>query len=51
MIERIAQSFADASKEKLVSNGLVIVVRPQDADSFGINLFEVRDYLVRSLHA
>lgn len=51
MIERIAQSFADASKEKLFSNGLVIVVRPQDAENFGINLFEVRDYLVRSLHA
>lgn len=51
MIERIAQSFADASKEKIFSNRLVIVVRPEDAERFGLNLFEVRDYLVRSLHA
>ncbi|MDD2876446.1 MAG: DUF6430 domain-containing protein [Acidiphilium sp.] len=50
MIERIAQSFADASKEKVFSNRLVIVVRPEDAERFDINLFEVRDYLVRSLH-
>lgn len=51
MIERIAQSFAEASKEKVFSNRLVIVVRPQDAERFELNLFEVRDYLVRSLHA
>ena len=51
MVERIAQSFADASKDKIFSNQLVIVVRPQDADNFGVNLFEVRDYLSRSLHA
>jgi hypothetical protein len=50
MIERIAQSFADASREKVFSNKLVIVIRPQDAESFGVNLFEVRDYLLRSLH-
>lgn len=51
MIERIAQSFADASKEKVFSNRLVIVVRPEDAERFELNLFEVRDYLARSLHA
>lgn len=50
MIERIAQSFADASKERVFSNKLVIVVRPEDAGRFDVNLFEVRDYLVRSLH-
>lgn len=50
MVERIAQSFADASKEKLFSNRLVIVARPEDADKFDLNLFEVRDYLARSLH-
>jgi hypothetical protein len=50
MIERIAQSFADASKEKIFSNKLVIIVRPQDAENFNVNLFEVRDYLARSLH-
>lgn len=51
MIERIAQSFADAAKEKIFSNRLVIVVRPEDAERFELNLFEVRDYLARSLHA
>lgn len=51
MIERIAQSFADASKEKVFSNKLVIVVRPEDVERFELNLFEVRDYLARSLHA
>ncbi len=51
MIERIAQSFADASKDKVFSSRLVIVVRPEDAERFALNLFEVRDYLARSLHA
>jgi hypothetical protein len=50
MVERIAQSFADASREKIFSNKLIIIIRPEDAESFGVNLFEVRDYLVRSLH-
>ena len=50
MIERITQSFADASKERLFSNRLVVVVRSKDAENFGVNLFEVRDYLLRSLH-
>jgi hypothetical protein len=50
MVERIAQSFADASREKTFCNKLTVVVRPEDAENFGVNLFEVRDYLVRSLH-
>lgn len=50
MVERIAQSFADGSKEKIFSNRLSIVVRPEDAESFGVNLYEIRDYLVHSLH-
>lgn len=51
MIERIAQSFADAASEKAFSNKLIIVVRPEDASQFSLNLFQVRDYLVQSLHA
>jgi hypothetical protein len=51
MVERIAQSFADASRDKIFSNRLTIIVRPVDAENFQINLFEVRDYLSRSLHA
>ena len=50
MVERIAQSFANASRDKRFSNKLVIVVYPGDVERFGINLFEVRDYLSQSLH-
>jgi len=51
MIERIAQSFADAASERAFSNKLIIVVRPEDASNFSLNLFQVRDYLGQSLHA
>lgn len=50
VIERIAQSFADASQDKVFSNKLIIVVRPEDASKFSLNLFKVRDYLSQSLH-
>lgn len=50
VIERIAQSFADASRETSFSNRLTIVVYPKDLDRFSLNLFEVRDYLSLSLH-
>lgn len=49
VIEKIAQSFADASHEILFSNKLTIVVRPEDASHFSLNLFQVRDYLSHSL--
>ena len=51
MIERIAQSFAYACTERAFSNKLIIVVRPEDASRFSLNLFQVRDYLGQSLHA
>jgi Domain of unknown function (DUF6430) len=50
MVDKIAQSFADGSKDKIFSNRLSIVVRPEDAENFGVNLYEIRDYLVQSLH-
>lgn len=50
MIERIAQSFTDACNRRAFSNKLVIVVRPEDASKFSLNLFQVRDYLGQSLH-
>lgn len=50
MVERIAQSFADGSKERIFAPRLAIVVRPEDAENFGVNLYEIRDYLVQSLH-
>lgn len=51
MIERIAQSFTDACRQRAFSNKLIIVVRPEDASKFSLNLFQVRDYLGQSLHA
>lgn len=51
VIERIAQSFADASQERVFSNKLTIMIRPEDASKFSLNLFQVRDYLSQSLHA
>lgn len=50
-IERIAQSFTDACNQRAFSNKLIIVVRPEDASKFSLNLFQVRDYLGQSLHA
>jgi hypothetical protein len=50
IIEKIAQSFADASQECIFSNKLTIVCRPEDASQFSLNLFQVRDYLTQSLH-
>lgn len=50
IIEKIAQSFANASQDKSFSNKLTIIVRPEDASKFSLNLFEVRDYLSQSLY-
>lgn len=51
VVERIAQSFADASRERVFANRLIIAVHPGDAEKFSVNLFEIRDYLTQSLHA
>lgn len=51
MVERIAQSFADGSKSHVFSSRLSIVIRSQDAENFGVNLYQIRDYLVQGLHA
>jgi hypothetical protein len=50
VIEIIAQSFADASRERIFANKLAIVVLPDDAKRFEVNLFQIRDYLALSLH-
>jgi hypothetical protein len=50
MAERLAQSFADGSKDQVFSNRLSIVIRPEDAENFGVNLYQIRDYLVQGLH-
>jgi hypothetical protein len=51
MIEAIAQSFADASRERVFARKLAIVVQPDDAKTQEINLFEIRDDLRRRLAA
>lgn len=50
MIERIAQSFADASREKVFANKLSVIIHPTDASRYNINLFEIKDYLTQSMH-
>lgn len=49
MIELIAESFVDASKDKKITDRLVIVVRPDDARRFQINLYEIKDRLRHTL--
>jgi hypothetical protein len=51
MIALIAESFMKASEESKFTNRLVIVIRPEDATSFGLNLYDVKDHLNQILHA
>lgn len=50
MVERIAQSFTDGSTKQVFSNRLCIFIRSQDAENFAVNLYQIRDYLIQSLH-
>lgn len=45
LIARIAQSFTKASEQNIFCNKLIIVIHPNDAENFNINLFEVKDLL------
>lgn len=45
MIGLIGESFAKASEDRKISDKLVIVVRPEDAKRFEVNLYEVKDHL------
>lgn len=45
MIGKIAESFIDASRDGKVSEKLVIVVHPDDAKEFEINLWEIKSFL------
>lgn len=49
MIELIAESFVEASREGMFTHRLVIVVRPEDAKQFDVNLYEIKDHLRRTL--
>lgn len=45
MIALIAESFVVASRNGMLSSGLVIAVRPEDASKWGINLYDIKDHL------
>lgn len=49
MIELIAESFVSASSEGKFTDKLVICVRPEDAQRFQVNLYDVKDHLQQSL--
>lgn len=51
MIGLIASSFVEASDGQKISEKLVIVVRPEDARKFQVNLYDVQDHLSQLLHS
>jgi hypothetical protein len=51
MISLIAESFVDASKRNKFADQLVVVIRPEDASKFKVNLYDVKDNLEQTLHS
>lgn len=51
MIAVIAESFMRASEKGKLTDKLVIVVRPEDAASFGVNLYDIKDHLSQVLNS
>lgn len=49
MIERISQSYAEASREGKFTDRLVIMVHPNDARRFQVNLYDIKDHLTHTL--
>ncbi len=49
MIATIAESFVKASIENKFTDKLVITIRPEDAENFGINLYDIKDHLIHVL--
>ena len=45
MIAMIAESFVKASTNNKFTDKLIITIRPEDAESFGINLYDIKDHL------
>lgn len=45
MIALIAESFVKASEQNKFTDKLVIVIRPEDASNFGVNLYDIKDNL------
>lgn len=51
MIDRIAQSYVDATHDGAFLSRLKIVIHPNDAEKFSVNLYEIRDYVVHGLRS
>lgn len=51
MIALITESFVHASEHTRFTNRLVIVVHPEDASKFELNLYDVKDHLVQILQS
>lgn len=51
MIGVIADSFEKASEEGKITDRLIIVIPPSDAERFGVNLYDIKDYLNHLLHS
>lgn len=49
MIALIAESFVKASSENKITNKLIITIRPEDAENFEINLYDIKDHLIHVL--
>lgn len=49
MIEKISESFVNASIETKFTDRLVIMVHPSDAKRFQVNLYDVKDHLNHTL--
>lgn len=49
MIEKIAESFVEASRSNKFTDRLVIMVCPEDAKRFQVNLYDIKDHLNHTL--
>lgn len=49
MIEKIAESFVEASRQEKFTDRLVIMVHPDDAKKFQVNLYDIKDHLNHTL--
>ncbi len=45
MVALIAESFVKASEQCKFTDKLIIVIRPEDANKFGVNLYDIKDNL------
>lgn len=51
IISVIAESFVKASEQRRFTDKLIIVIRPEDATNFNVNLYDIKDYLRQILYS